>query len=70
MGFIFGIEDGWFRHDRSGFLQWSTLGRERYAAGDSATYTEAESPRRASGPGACFAAQVQTLDVVLDNNGG
>ena len=40
-GFILGIEDGWFRYDRSGFLQWSALGRERYAAGDSATYTEA-----------------------------
>lgn len=40
-GFIFGIEDGWFRYDRSGFLQWSVIGRERYAAGDSATYTEA-----------------------------
>lgn len=40
-GMIIGIEDGWFRHDRSGYLQWSELGRERYAAGDSATYTEA-----------------------------
>jgi hypothetical protein len=40
-GFIFGIENGWFRHDRSGHLQWSELGRERYAAGDSVTYTEA-----------------------------
>jgi hypothetical protein len=40
-GMIFGIEDGWFRHDRSGFLQWSELGRERYAAGESATYTQA-----------------------------
>ncbi|MCV9967701.1 hypothetical protein OIU34_38425 [Pararhizobium sp. BT-229] len=40
-GFIFGIEDGWFRHDRSGFLQWSELGRERYAAGDSTTYMQA-----------------------------
>lgn len=33
-GMIFGIEDGWFRHDRAGFFQWSDLGRERYAAGD------------------------------------
>lgn len=40
-GMIFGIEDGWFRYDRSGHLQWSELGRERYAAGDSVTYTEA-----------------------------
>ncbi|ALR23157.1 hypothetical protein [Sphingobium baderi] len=40
-GMIHGIEDGWFRHDRSGHLQWSELGRERYAAGDSAIYTEA-----------------------------
>lgn len=39
-GMIFGIEDGWFRYDRSGFLQWSEQGRERYAAGDSATYTQ------------------------------
>ena len=40
-GFILGIEDGWFRYDRSGFLHWSAPGRERYAAGDSAIYTEA-----------------------------
>lgn len=40
-GMIFGIEDGWFHHDRSGHLQWSELGRERYAAGDSAIYTQA-----------------------------
>lgn len=40
-GMIFGIEDGWFRYDRAGFLQWSALGRERYAAGDSATYMQA-----------------------------
>ncbi|WP_430442293.1 hypothetical protein [Shinella sp.] len=40
-GMIFGIEDGWFRYDRAGFLQWSELGRERYAAGDSATYMQA-----------------------------
>ena len=38
--FIIGIEDGWFQHDRSGHLQWSQQGRDRYAAGDSATYTE------------------------------
>ncbi len=40
-GMILGIEDGWFRYDRSGFLQWSELGRERYAAGEGMTYTEA-----------------------------
>jgi len=40
-GMIFGIEDGWFRYDRSGFLQWSELGRERYTAGESVTYTQA-----------------------------
>lgn len=39
--FIFGIEDGWFCYDRSGHLQWSVAGRERYAAGDSGTYIEA-----------------------------
>lgn len=39
-GMIVGIEDGWFRHDRSGYLQWSQLGRDRYAAGDSASFTE------------------------------
>src|SRR3546814_12331540 len=32
-GFILGIEQGWFKHDRSGHLQWSQLGRDRYAAG-------------------------------------
>ncbi len=40
-GFIVGIEDGWFRYDRSGHLQWSEQGRERYAAGESAIYTQA-----------------------------
>lgn len=40
-GMIFGIEDGWFRHDRSGYLQWSELGRQRYAAGNDDTFTEA-----------------------------
>ncbi|AMK20714.1 MULTISPECIES: hypothetical protein [Sphingomonadales] len=39
--FIHGIEDGWFAHDRSGHLQWTPLGRDRYAAGDSASFTEA-----------------------------
>ncbi|SCW93631.1 hypothetical protein SAMN02927924_04371 [Sphingobium faniae] len=39
--FIIGIEDGWFSYDRSGFLQWSPMGRDRYAAGDSASFTEA-----------------------------
>lgn len=40
-GFIIGIEDGWFQHARSGHLQWSQLGRDRYAAGDSASFIEA-----------------------------
>lgn len=39
--FIFGIEDGWFEYDRSGHLQWSEFGRERYAIGESTTYVEA-----------------------------
>ncbi|RSV12403.1 hypothetical protein CA235_17205 [Sphingomonas sp. ABOLF] len=39
-GFIFGIEDGWFEYDRSGHLEWSAFGRDRYAIGDSTTYTE------------------------------
>lgn len=39
--FIFGIEDGWFEYDRAGHLGWSERGRDRYAAGDSATFTEA-----------------------------
>lgn len=39
-GFILGIEQGWFKHDRSGHLQWSQLGRNRYAAGHGATFTE------------------------------
>lgn len=38
---IHGIEDGWFAHDRSGFLQWSQVGRDRYAAGESVSFTEA-----------------------------
>lgn len=39
-GFIIGIEDGWFTHDRAGFLQWSQQGRDRYAAGEGDTFTE------------------------------
>lgn len=38
--FVIGIEDGWFSYDRSGFLQWSPIGRDRYAAGDSDSFTE------------------------------
>ena len=38
---IFGIEDGWFQYDRSGFLHWSETGRKRYTAGDSGTYVQA-----------------------------
>lgn len=37
---IHGIEDGWFAHDRSGFLHWTEQGRARHAAGDSASFTE------------------------------
>lgn len=37
---IHGIEDGWFAHDRAGFLQWTRLGRDRFAAGEAASYTE------------------------------
>lgn len=35
-GLILGIERGWFAYDRSGFLQWSEAGRDRYAARGSA----------------------------------
>lgn len=38
---IHGIEDGWFAYDRSGFLHWTAQGRERFAAGDAATFTTA-----------------------------
>lgn len=38
--FIHGIEDGWFIYDRCGHLQWSQLGRDRYAAGESISFTE------------------------------
>lgn len=34
-GLIAGIERGWFRYDRAGYLQWSPAGRDRYAAGSS-----------------------------------
>jgi hypothetical protein len=39
-GYIFGIEGGWFRHDRAGFLGWTQEGRDRYAVGDKSTYAE------------------------------
>ena len=35
-GLILGIERGWFVYDRAGYLEWSSVGRDRYAAGDSA----------------------------------
>jgi hypothetical protein len=38
---IHGIEDGWFAHDRAGFLQWTQLGRDRFAAGESASFVQA-----------------------------
>lgn len=39
-GMIHGIEDGWFAHDRAGFLHWTEKGRERHAAGDAPTFVE------------------------------
>lgn len=45
--FIFGIEDGWFEYDRSGFLVWSVKGRDRHEAGDAPTYVEAKSGQAA-----------------------
>ena len=40
--YIFAVEDGWCDYDRSGFLQWSELGRARYEAGDASTYADAD----------------------------
>ena len=40
-GRIVGIEAGWFAHDRSGFLNWTEMGRARFAARDDSTYVEA-----------------------------
>lgn len=37
---IVGIEAGWLKHDAAGFLQWTVQGRDAYAAGDAATFTE------------------------------
>jgi len=37
---IFGIEAGWLKHDAAGFLQWTELGRDAYAAADDMTFTE------------------------------
>lgn len=34
-GLILGIERGWFAYNRSGYLNWSPAGRDRYAAGSS-----------------------------------
>lgn len=39
-GRIHGIEGGWFGYDRSGSLEWTAAGRDRYAAGDAATVTD------------------------------
>lgn len=39
-GKIIGIEAGWFKHDRAGFLAWTEAGRDRFAAGDADTFTE------------------------------
>lgn len=38
--YIVGIETGWFDHDRSGHIQWTRLGRDRYAAGAGPTFIE------------------------------
>lgn len=38
---IHGIEDGWFAHDRSGFLHWTEQGRKLYAAGEADIFTTA-----------------------------
>lgn len=38
---LHGIEDGWFKYDRSGFLQWTQTGRDRFAAGEADTFTQA-----------------------------
>jgi len=38
---IHGIEDGWFAHDRSGFLHWTEQGRERYDAEEAVTFNTA-----------------------------
>lgn len=40
-GRILGIEAGWFARDHSGFLRWTHHGRDRHAAGDRTTLTEA-----------------------------
>ncbi len=39
--YIVALEDGWFSYDRQGFVGWTQAGRDRYAAGDQATFTEA-----------------------------
>lgn len=38
---VFGIEEGWFDYDRSGFLGWTEAGRNRHAGGDTGRFTEA-----------------------------
>ena len=40
-GRIVGIEAGRFAYDRSGFLNWTEMGRARFAARDDSTYVEA-----------------------------
>lgn len=39
-GMVFGIEGGWFKHDRSGHLQWTELGRAKFKAGGEITFIE------------------------------
>jgi hypothetical protein len=44
---VLGIESGWFAYDRSGFLQWSQNGRDRYAAAGASTFIESVSGQAA-----------------------
>ena len=46
-GRVFGIEAGWFSHDRAGFLAWTQHGRDRYAAGNADTFTESKTGQEA-----------------------
>ena len=46
-GRVFGIEAGWFSHDRAGFLAWTQHGRDRYAAGNADTFTESRTGQEA-----------------------
>lgn len=39
-GLVLGLEAGWFAYDRAGFLCWSEMGRDSFAAGPADTFTE------------------------------